>query len=116
MRISDWSSDVCSSDLNIAYGPRIHGLAGSKEALDVAVESSLRRAGLWNEVKDRLKEAGTGLSGGQQQRLCIARAIAVNPVVILMDEPCSALDPLATARIEERSEEHTAELQSLMRN
>lgn len=86
---------------NIAYGPRIHGLAGSKADLDVIVESSLRRAGLWEEVKDRLKDSGTALSGGQQQRLCIGRAIAVEPEVILMDEPCSALDPIATAKIEE---------------
>ena len=86
---------------NIAYGPRIHGLASSKADLDVIVESSLRRAGLWEEVKDRLKDSGTALSGGQQQRLCIGRAIAVEPEVILMDEPCSALDPIATAKIEE---------------
>ncbi|MGE4430141.1 MAG: phosphate ABC transporter ATP-binding protein PstB [Sphingobium sp.] len=86
---------------NIAYGPRIHGLAGNKADLDVIVESSLRRAGLWDEVKDRLKDSGTALSGGQQQRLCIGRAIAVEPEVILMDEPCSALDPIATAKIEE---------------
>lgn len=86
---------------NIAYGPRIHGLATSKADLDVIVESSLRRAGLWDEVKDRLKDSGTALSGGQQQRLCIGRAIAVEPEVILMDEPCSALDPIATAKIEE---------------
>ncbi len=86
---------------NIAYGPRIHGLAGSKADLDIVVESSLRRAGLWEEVKDRLKDSGTALSGGQQQRLCIGRAIAVEPEVILMDEPCSALDPIATAKIEE---------------
>ena len=90
---------------NIAYGPRIHGLAGSKDSLDEIVENSLKRAGLWNEVKDRLREPGTGLSGGQQQRLCIARAIAVNPEVILMDEPCSALDPIATAKIEELIDE-----------
>ncbi|GAB4362373.1 MAG: phosphate ABC transporter ATP-binding protein PstB [Kiloniellaceae bacterium] len=90
---------------NIAYGPRIHGLAGNKDALDEIVENSLKRAGLWNEVKDRLREPGTGLSGGQQQRLCIARAIAVNPEVILMDEPCSALDPIATAKIEELIDE-----------
>lgn len=86
---------------NIAYGPRIHGLAGSKADLDNIVEKSLKRAGLWDEVKDRLTDSGTALSGGQQQRLCIARAIAVDPEVILMDEPCSALDPIATARIEE---------------
>jgi phosphate transport system ATP-binding protein len=86
---------------NIAYGPRIHGLASSKTDLDIIVESSLRRAGLWEEVKDRLKDSGTALSGGQQQRLCIGRAIAVEPEVILMDEPCSALDPIATAKIEE---------------
>ena len=86
---------------NVAYGPRIHGLAGGKADLDAIVERSLRRAGLWDEVKDRLADSGTALSGGQQQRLCIARAIAVDPEVILMDEPCSALDPIATARIEE---------------
>ncbi len=86
---------------NIAYGPRIHGLASNKADLDIIVESSLRRAGLWEEVKDRLKDSGTALSGGQQQRLCIGRAIAVEPEVILMDEPCSALDPIATAKIEE---------------
>ncbi|MFZ4689709.1 MAG: phosphate ABC transporter ATP-binding protein PstB [Polymorphobacter sp.] len=86
---------------NIAYGPRIHGLAASRADLDTIVESALRRAGLWDEVKDRLGESGTALSGGQQQRLCIARAIAVDPEVILMDEPCSALDPIATAKIEE---------------
>jgi len=90
---------------NVAYGPRIHGLARSKTDLDQIVESSLRRAALWNEAKDRLHEPGTGLSGGQQQRLCIARAIAVSPEVILMDEPCSALDPIATARIEELIDE-----------
>lgn len=86
---------------NIAYGPRIHGLAAGKADLDEIVEKSLTRAGLWNEVKDRLGESGTAMSGGQQQRLCIARAIAVDPEVILMDEPCSALDPIATAKIEE---------------
>jgi len=90
---------------NVAYGPRIHGLARSRRQLDEMVESSLRRAGLWDEVKDRLADSGTALSGGQQQRLCIARAIAVNPEVILMDEPCSALDPIATAKIEELIEE-----------
>jgi phosphate transport system ATP-binding protein len=90
---------------NIAYGPRIHGLASSKSDIEEMVEKSLRRAGLWDEVKDRLDAPGTGLSGGQQQRLCIARAIAVNPEVILMDEPCSALDPIATARIEELMDE-----------
>jgi phosphate transport system ATP-binding protein len=86
---------------NIAYGPRIHGLAASKSEMDQIVEKSLKRAGLWEEVKDRLTDSGTALSGGQQQRLCIARAIAVDPEVILMDEPCSALDPIATAKIEE---------------
>ena len=90
---------------NVAYGPRIHGLAGDKAELDAIVEKSLRRAGLWDEVKDRLNDPGTALSGGQQQRLCIARAIAVSPEVILMDEPCSALDPIATARIEELIDE-----------
>ena len=85
---------------NVAYGPRIHGLASSKADLEEIVVSSLKKAGLYEEVKDRLNEPGTGLSGGQQQRLCIARAISVNPEVILMDEPCSALDPIATARIE----------------
>jgi phosphate transport system ATP-binding protein len=86
---------------NVAYGPRIHGLAANKSELETIVERSLKRAGLWEEVKDRLTESGTALSGGQQQRLCIARAIAVDPEVILMDEPCSALDPIATAKIEE---------------
>ncbi|MBI0167785.1 phosphate ABC transporter ATP-binding protein [Bartonella sp. M0280] len=86
---------------NVAYGPRIHGLAKSRKELDMIVEQSLIKAGLFDEVKDRLNDAGTGLSGGQQQRLCIARAIAVSPEMILMDEPCSALDPIATARIEE---------------
>jgi phosphate transport system ATP-binding protein len=86
---------------NVAYGPRIHGLAAGKADMDAIVESSLKRAGLWDEVKDRLTDSGTALSGGQQQRLCIARAIAVDPEVILMDEPCSALDPIATAKIEE---------------
>jgi phosphate transport system ATP-binding protein len=86
---------------NVAYGPRIHGLTSSKLELEEIVESSLRRAGLWDEVKDRLTQPGTSLSGGQQQRLCIARTIAVNPEVILMDEPCSALDPIATAKIEQ---------------
>lgn len=90
---------------NVAYGPRIHGLAHSKAELDEIVENSLRRASLFNEVKDQLDKPGTGLSGGQQQRLCIARAIAVSPEVILMDEPCSALDPIATARIEELMDE-----------
>ncbi len=90
---------------NIAYGPRIHGLADGRSELDQIVETSLRKAGLWEEVKDRMDQPGTGLSGGQQQRLCIARAIAVSPEVILMDEPCSALDPIATARIEELMDE-----------
>jgi phosphate transport system ATP-binding protein len=90
---------------NVAYGPRIHGLAHSKAKMDEIVENSLRRASLFEEVKDQLDKPGTGLSGGQQQRLCIARAIAVNPEVILMDEPCSALDPIATARIEELIDE-----------
>ena len=90
---------------NVAYGPRIHGLAGDRAELDNIVHSSLERAGLLNEVKDRLDDPGTSLSGGQQQRLCIARTIAVNPEVILMDEPCSALDPIATARIEDLMDE-----------
>ncbi|WP_048644881.1 phosphate ABC transporter ATP-binding protein PstB [Nitratireductor soli] len=90
---------------NVAYGPRIHGLASKKSEFDEVVETSLQKAGLFNEVKDRLQEPGTGLSGGQQQRLCIARAIAVSPEVILMDEPCSALDPIATAKVEELIDE-----------
>ncbi len=90
---------------NIAYGPRIHGIASAKADLDEIVETSLQKAGLWEEVKDRMSEPGTGLSGGQQQRLCIARAVAVEPEVILMDEPCSALDPIATAKIEELIDE-----------
>ena len=90
---------------NVAYGPRIHGLANSKADLDQLVGVSLQKAGLWNEVKDRLNDSAISLSGGQQQRLCIARAIAISPEVILMDEPCSALDPIATARIEELIDE-----------
>jgi phosphate transport system ATP-binding protein len=90
---------------NVAYGPRIHGLTRSKSELDGVVEASLKRAGLWEEVKSRVHESGTALSGGQQQRLCIARAIAVSPEIILMDEPCSALDPIATAKIEELIDE-----------
>ncbi len=90
---------------NVAYGPRIHGTFDSKAELDFIVEKSLKRSGLWQEVKDRLNEAATSLSGGQQQRLCIARAIAIRPEIILMDEPCSALDPIATARIEELIDE-----------
>jgi len=90
---------------NVSYGPKIHGLAADKTEMDHIVQSSLERAGLWGEVKDRLGSPGTGLSGGQQQRLCIARAIAVEPEVILMDEPCSALDPIATAKIEELMDE-----------
>jgi phosphate transport system ATP-binding protein len=90
---------------NVAYGPRIHGLVSGRADTDQVVEASLRRAGLWEEVKDRLMDPGTGLSGGQQQRLCIARTISVQPEVILMDEPCSALDPIATARIEELIDE-----------
>ncbi|MEM8790069.1 MAG: phosphate ABC transporter ATP-binding protein PstB [Pseudomonadota bacterium] len=90
---------------NVAYGPRIHGLAANKAELDDIVEQSLRKAAIWAEVKDRLDEPGTGLSGGQQQRLCIARAVATAPEVLLMDEPCSALDPIATAQIEELIDE-----------
>jgi len=90
---------------NVCYGPKIHGIAEGKDDLDQIVENSLKKAALWNEVKDRLHEPGTSLSGGQQQRLCIARAISVNPEVILMDEPCSALDPIATAKIEELIDE-----------
>ena len=90
---------------NIAYGPTIHGVVQNKNQMDELVENSLKKAALWNEVKDRLQEPGTSLSGGQQQRLCIARAISVNPEVILMDEPCSALDPIATAKIEELIDE-----------
>jgi phosphate transport system ATP-binding protein len=90
---------------NIAYGPRIHGLVSTRADLDEVVQTSLQKAGLWEEVKDRLDHPGTGLSGGQQQRLCIARAIAVDPEVILMDEPCSALDPIATAKIEDLIDE-----------
>ena len=90
---------------NVSYGPKIHGLVRSRDELEGLVETSLRRAGLWDEVKDRLHQPGTGLSGGQQQRLVIARAVAVNPEVILMDEPCSALDPIATAKIEELIDE-----------
>ncbi|UWQ16822.1 phosphate ABC transporter ATP-binding protein PstB [Jannaschia sp. M317] len=90
---------------NVAYGPRIHGLATDKADLDNIVESSLRRAALWDEAKDRLLQPGTGLSGGQQQRLCIARAVATSPEILLMDEPCSALDPIATAQVEELIDE-----------
>ncbi|SDZ45580.1 phosphate ABC transporter ATP-binding protein, PhoT family [Jannaschia faecimaris] len=90
---------------NVAYGPRIHGLATDKADLNNIVENALRRAALWDEAKDRLDEPGTGLSGGQQQRLCIARAVATAPEILLMDEPCSALDPIATAQIEELIDE-----------
>ncbi|MDY6942450.1 MAG: phosphate ABC transporter ATP-binding protein PstB [Pseudomonadota bacterium] len=90
---------------NVAFGPRIHGLARNRSELNDLVEASLKRAGLWDEVKDRLDQPGTGLSGGQQQRLCIARTIAVQPEVILMDEPCSALDPISTAKVEELIDE-----------
>ena len=90
---------------NVAYGPKIHGMCKNISELDAIVEKSLRSAGLWDEIKDRLHEPGTSISGGQQQRLCIARAIATNPEVILMDEPCSALDPIATARVEELIDE-----------
>lgn len=90
---------------NVAYGPRIHGLFNKKSELDEIVEKSLLKAGLWHEVKDRLRDQASGLSGGQQQRLCIARTIAIEPEVILMDEPCSALDPIATAKIEELIDE-----------
>ena len=99
---------------NIAYGPTIHGLAQSKEEMDQIVETSLKKAALWNEVKDRLDEIGTGLSGGQQQRLCIARAISVSPEVILMDEPCSALDPVATKKIEDLMQELVKEFSILI--
>ncbi|MBW2501356.1 MAG: phosphate ABC transporter ATP-binding protein [Deltaproteobacteria bacterium] len=94
---------------NVVYGPKIHGLVQNRIEEDEIVETSLQRAGLWDEVKDRLDQPGTGLSGGQQQRLCIARTIAVSPEVILMDEPCSALDPIATAKIEELIDELRAQ-------